>query len=238
MNLTLLAGCLQALFTTRADELASAAHFIQRRNKLTGSSFLRALASVWGRHPTASYEQLALPLGIGRQSLFNRFTPAATAFCRSALTEALGHAFGANRQALPLLDRFRGVFLDDCTQLPLPDACAAEFAGCGSGVCELGKAGMKTFTRFEIQRGGIHHLSIHPARTADAKAAAQAPELPKGCKGFTASAGCPCRRRCVCPAAARSSRWWTCSSGGVSRARPRSTSLACRSATRTRRPGG
>ena len=181
MNLTLLAGCLQALFTTRADELASAAHFIQRRNKLTGSSFLRALASVWGRHPTASYEQLALPLGIGRQSLFNRFTPAATAFCRSALTEALGHAFGANRQALPLLDRFRGVFLDDCTQLPLPDACAAEFAGCGSGVCELGKAGMKTFTRFEIQRGGIHHLSIHPARTADAKAAAQAPELPKGC---------------------------------------------------------
>jgi Transposase DDE domain len=180
VNLTLLAACLQALFTTRADELASAANFLQRRSKLTGSTFLRALASVWGRHPAASYERLALPLGISRQSLFNRFTPRATAFCRCALLEALNHSFQADPQALPLLDRFRGVFLDDCTQLPLPDACAAEFAGCGSGVCDLGKAGMKTFTRFEIQSGCIRHLSIHPARTADAKAAASAPDLPGG----------------------------------------------------------
>jgi hypothetical protein len=181
VNLTLLAGCLQSLFTTRADELARAANFIRRRNKLTGSGLLRALASVWGRHPAASYERLALPLDIGRQSLFNRFTPRATAFCRGALFEALGHCFQANRQAFPLLDRFNGVFLDDCTQLPLPDACAAEFAGCGSGVCDLGKAGMKTFTRFEIQSGCIQHMSVHPARTADAKAAASAPDLPGGC---------------------------------------------------------
>lgn len=180
MNLTLLASCWQSLFTTRADELAKVAHFIQRQNKLTGSGFLSALACVWSKHPGASYEALAVPLGISRQALFDRFTPQATALCRSVLFEALQHSFAADPQALPLLDQFHGTFLDDCSQLPLPDACAEEFAGCGSGVCELGKAGMKVFTRFEIQGGSIQHLSIHPARFADAKALAQAPELPKG----------------------------------------------------------
>src|SRR5215204_3511250 len=102
MNLTLLAGCLQILFTTRADQLAKAAKFIQRDNGLTGSAFLRALAGVWSRQPNASYERLALPLGLARQILFNRFTPEATAFCRSVLLEALNHSFQAPAVRLPL----------------------------------------------------------------------------------------------------------------------------------------
>lgn len=180
MNLTLLAGCLQSLFTTRADELAQATHFLKRRSRLTGAAFLQALASVWGRHPSASYERLAWPLGISRQALFNRFNPQATAFCRSVLFEALSHLVQANEPVGGLLKPFQGVFLDDCTQLPLPDAAAGDFPGCGSGVCDLGKAGMKVFTRLEIQRGSLQHMSFHAAKTADLNAAESAPELPPG----------------------------------------------------------
>jgi hypothetical protein len=180
VNLTLLAGCLQAVFTTRADELAFAARFIKRRNKVTGSSFLQALASVWSARPAASLEDLALPLGIARQSLHDRFTPEAVTFCHRALLEALGHAFCADAEALPLLAGFNGVYLDDCTQLPLPDACACDFPGCGNGDGSSGKAGMKVFTRFEVQSGRIHHLGFHPARPADAKAIGLAPDLPSG----------------------------------------------------------
>lgn len=180
MNLIALAGCLQTLLTSRADELAEITQFIQRQNKLSGSEFLRTLMSVWFRRPSASLEALALPLGIAKQSLFDRFTPQATAFCRAVLFEGVQSCFAAAPETLPLLKPFQGVYLDDCTQLPLPDACAAEFAGCGSGLGDLGQAGMKVFTRFELQGGCIRHLSIHPARFADAHAEAGAPDLPKG----------------------------------------------------------
>jgi hypothetical protein len=168
---------LQTLFTARADELARAAGFIRRRNALTGSAFLRTLCSVWNIKPDASYERLALPLALSKQSLFNRFNPRAVTFCRDVLREALTHLFRADAATAPLLDSFEGVYLDDCTQLPLPDACAEQFPGCGS-FSGAGKAGMKVFARLEVRTGGITHLDFHPARAADANALSAAPELP------------------------------------------------------------
>ena len=179
MHLIRLVGCLQALFTTRADELALAAGFIRRRHALTGSAFLRAVSSVWNIKPDASYERLALPLGLSKQSLFNRFNPRAVSFCRDVLGEALGHFFGADAAVTPLLGRFGGVYLDDCTQLPLPNACADRFPGCGS-YSGCGKAGMKVFVRLELRTGGIAHMDFHPARAADANIVNAAPELPPG----------------------------------------------------------
>jgi hypothetical protein len=40
---------------------------------------------------------------------------------------------------------------------------------------------MKVFVRLEVRTGGITRMDFHPARAADAKALASAPELPKGC---------------------------------------------------------
>ena len=79
---------------------------------------------------------------------------------------------------LPLLAQFAGVYLDDATHLTLPDACADAFPGCGSGLPGLGKAGMKVLVRWELQGGRVAHLGIHPARTADPTAQAEAPPLP------------------------------------------------------------
>jgi uncharacterized coiled-coil protein SlyX len=177
VHVTHLAGCLQSLFTTRADELALAAGFIRRRNALTGSAFLRTLCSVWNIKPDASYERLALPLALSKQSLFNRFNPNAVTFCRDVLHEALTHLVHADAATAPLLDGFDGVYLDDCTQLPLPDACAKDFPGCGS-FSGAGTAGMKVFVRLELRTGGITHLALHPARAADANALDAAPDLP------------------------------------------------------------
>ena len=179
MNSTLFLGCLYTLFNTRADEIAKEARFLNRSENISGSRFLQALAHTFNDKPDATYERLALPLDISRSTMFNHFNPNATNFCRAVLAEALSQTFQANRQSFPLLDRFEGIYLDDCTQLPLPDACAEEFPGCGSGVCDLGKAGMKVFTRLEVQRGAICHVSIHSAKTADCKAAEDAPPLPK-----------------------------------------------------------
>lgn len=180
LSVATLAPVLQTLFTTRANELAHAAGFIRRQRGFSGAAFLQTLVFGWLQRPQAPLEHLAASLGVSRQALHQRWTPAAATFCRAALLEAAGAVLQARPALVPLLEHFRGVFIDDTTQLPLPDTAAAAFAGCGTGRPGVALAGMKVWLRWEIQGGRFHGLSIHPSRTADPTAAAAAPPLPAG----------------------------------------------------------
>jgi hypothetical protein len=180
LNVATLAPVLQTLFTDRADQLARDTGFIRRARAFSGAPFLQALVHGLLRRPQAPLEDLALPLGISRQALDQRWTPQAARFCRQALLEAVGHALQARPEVFPLLRPFRGVFIDDATQLGLPDEAAADFPGCGSGIPGLGRARLKALVRWEIQGGRVHHLGLHPGRTADLTAVAAAAPLPAG----------------------------------------------------------
>ena len=175
-----LAPILQSLFTTRADELARASGFIRRHRSFTGAEFLQALVLGWHRRPQATLEDLALPLGLSKQALRQRWTASCAAFCRLALQEAVGHAFAARPEVFALLERFAGVFSDDSTQLWLPDECAADFPGNNAEGQGQALARLKALLRWEIQGGRVCHLSRHPGRTADLTAQAEAPPLPAG----------------------------------------------------------
>ncbi len=181
MYITAMAAWMHVLFGSRADELARLTSFIERERAFSGSQFLQALVFGWLKRPHATLEHLAHSLGISRQALDQRWTPKATTFCQTIFKEAVNQVFQTRPQTIALLKPFEGVFLDDGTHLKLPDACADDYPGCGSGLEGQGKSGMKVLTRFEIQCGQLRHLSIHSARTADQKTVADAPELPKGC---------------------------------------------------------
>jgi hypothetical protein len=180
VSIATLAPFLQALFTTRADELAAATQFIRRQRAFSGADFLRALTFGYLKRKQAPLEDLAQPLGVSRQALDQRFTPAAADFLKRALAEAVGHTLHARPALLPLIDRFDAVYLDDCTQAPMPDDAAVDFLGCGGASPGDGKAGMKVLARWELRSGRVCHLGVHPARTSDHAARAEAPPVPKG----------------------------------------------------------
>lgn len=180
LNVATLAPALQAVFTTRADQQARQSGFIRRQRAFSGAQFLQTLVRGLLLRPDAPLEYFATQLGISRQALQQRWTPAAATFCRSALLEGVSEALQARPAVLPLLEHFQGVFVDDTTHLRLPAAAADAFPGCGSGLPGAGKAGMKVWLRWEIQGGRFHDLSLHPSRTADPTAAADAPPLPAG----------------------------------------------------------
>ncbi len=119
--------------------------FIERERAFSGSQFLQALVFGWLKRPHATLEHLAHSLGISRQALDQRWTPKATTFCQTIFKEAVNQVFQtpANDRSSP----FEGVFLDDGTHLKLPDACADDYPGCGSGLEGQGKSGMKVLTR-------------------------------------------------------------------------------------------
>src|SRR5450755_511495 len=101
LNVATLAPVLQTLFTDRADQLARDTGFIRRARAFSGAPFLQALVHGLLRRPQAPLEDLALPLGISRQALDQRWTPQAARFCRQALLEAVGHALQARPEVFP-----------------------------------------------------------------------------------------------------------------------------------------
>ncbi|MBV9123759.1 MAG: IS4 family transposase [Planctomycetes bacterium] len=176
MNLVALAPTLYLLFTSQADFLAQTTGFIRRVRGFDGRTFLQTLVFGWLRRPQAPLEHLAQGLGISKQALDQRFTAAAVAFCKAALLKALQAVFQTRPDTLAWLRFFRGVYVDDCTQLWLPAAACARFPATTPG-----QARLKVLLRWELQGGALHHLSFHAGRTGDLTALEQAPPLPQGC---------------------------------------------------------
>jgi hypothetical protein len=181
-SVVLLTPILQTLMTSTPEQLAKEAEFIKKRRKYTPAQFLQALTFGLLKRRNAPLEDLAQPLGISRQALDKRLEKKATAdFCRRCLLEAVKHLVDARPALAPLLSRFNGVYLDDCTSAWLPDDAADDFPGTGgSDPAHDAKARMKVLLRWEIQAGNVCHVGIHKGRTADHDAEDLAPPLPKG----------------------------------------------------------
>src|SRR5437868_6531155 len=135
-TLSHLATTLRTLFTESADRIAQASHFVERTSKLSGATFVQALVFSWLAQPDASYDQLAqtanaLGVPISPQGLAERFTPAAAECLKQLLEEAVQQVIRAAPVAIPLLERFNGVYIQDSTVLTLPDALSSLWRGCG-----------------------------------------------------------------------------------------------------------
>jgi len=187
IQLNAMARQLQTLFSQDADRLAHQAHLIRRQRQLTGSAFAQGLVFGWLDKPQASLDELVVCLAragvrLKPQSLDQRFSPAAAEFFRLLLGQALGQAVAASdRSAVPLLRRFRGVYLLDSTLISLPAALAGLLPGTGgkndAPACQ---ASLKITVRFELAAGCLDGVHLNPGKTADAKTALQQAPLPQG----------------------------------------------------------
>jgi Transposase DDE domain len=185
-----LAATLQPLFTTVADQAARDTGFIRRTRILTGASFVQSLVFGWLSNPDASLSELAHTAAacdapLSRQGFDQRFTAAAAACLRRVLEAALVALVAADAVAVPILLRFRGVYLWDSSTLTLPDALAACWPGCGGRAATNTRAALKVHLRWEFTTGTFDWLTLTAARTSDRAAAQAAPTLPAGALRLT-----------------------------------------------------
>ena len=178
LQVTKLAGLLQTLFTTTANQLARATHFVQRQSKITGANFSQTLVFEWMRDPRATVETLARKLDLSQQGLDSRFTPQARLFLQQLLQHALKTALHARRQPQGLLDRFDSVILEDTTSIKLPEELAPLFPGTDGSTKT---AAMKIDLRWDLRTGEILSLTAAVGKTSDSKLAADPGCLPKKC---------------------------------------------------------
>jgi hypothetical protein len=172
---------LQAVFGSVSDEAARTCGFIKRKRGFSGGEFVRTLVFGWLGRPEASIESLADNLGISGSALQQRLTREASEFLRLVFTRALQEMLSGRSARIPLLAKFNGAYLEDCTTISLPAALAHEFPGCGGSDEESGKAALRLYTSYELKAGALQQVVEAAGRGSDAVIArVHAGDLPRG----------------------------------------------------------
>ena len=177
---------MQTILETVADEAAVDTGLVKRKRKLTGSALAQILVLGWLETPEASYQQLtetAATLGIqvSRQAIEQRLTPETAKMLKltleAAITEMLEVA--GRREALPLLEQFSGIYVQDSTWITLPDELHETWKG-QPKKNHPQKAALKLHLCFDILTGRFQDFQLTNGMTADSTAAKAADPLPQG----------------------------------------------------------
>ncbi len=184
-SLAQIAAALQQVLTTVADEAAREVGFIRRRRVWTGAGFVQTLVFGWLGRPEASVHQLTqlastVGIGISPQGLDQRFGPAAAALLERVLAAATAIVVASSGVTTPLLQRFAGVWILDCTTIGLPDALATTWPGCGGRTAQGTAAALKLQVRLDLRHGQLQGPALLAGRAQDKTGPLQTAALPAG----------------------------------------------------------
>jgi hypothetical protein len=176
---------LRTVLTTTADEAGRQSGCITRVRKFTGSTLCQTLVFGWLANPQATLShlcQVAATVGVAvsEQSLEERLTLAAATMLKTVLAAAVEQVLATASVKIPLLQRFAGVYVQDCTQITLPPALASIWQGCGDASATGHTAVLKLGVRLDLLHGGLHGPALADGKRHDRTVVADLPTLPPG----------------------------------------------------------
>jgi Transposase DDE domain len=177
------ARALRDILTTTAAEAGRATRFVQRTSPLNGATFSQTLVFGFFGNPQATLEELAqtaatLGIEISPQALDQRFTASAAACLQQVLVTAIARVITAEPVAIPLLERFTAVYVQDSSTIILPEVFAAQWHGCGGSTSSSASAALKLQARLEMRTGRLD-VQLQEGRASDRAAVLPGP-LPAG----------------------------------------------------------
>jgi hypothetical protein len=184
VTVTTVALAMRTILTSTADAAGQASGFIQRQVKFTGATFTQTLVFGWLANPQATLEELCQTaalcgVDITPQGLDQRFTAAAAACLKRVLQAAVERVVTADPVAIPVLQRFNGVYLDDSSTIVLPDELATVWSGCSSRTGH-GRAALKLHVRWDWLQGQLIGPFLSDGRQHDRTSVLQQCALPPG----------------------------------------------------------
>lgn len=188
--LSKIADAMQVVLSETADAIARTTGFIKRQRKLTGSDFAQTLIFGWLDNPDSTIEELAqtaaiLGVSITPQGLDKRFSPDAAKFLQGILEQgilesAVSTVIAAEPVAIPILQRFNGVFIQDGSTVTLPDTLAVIWSGCGGSSPNNTSSSVKTLIRLDLNTGKLAGPYLQSGRESDQSSQLRTEPLPKG----------------------------------------------------------
>ncbi len=178
-----IAQAMQTVLMQRADELGLELRFVRRQRKLSGSTFIQALVFGFQAKPDARYEDLSQSaadagVAISPQGLEQRFTEVAARLVYEVLLCAVEQVISTRPVAIPILQRFGGVFLRDSSVICLPVELAKTWPGVGNSAGPT--AALKLQVELNFSTGQLAGPVIQSGRIQDQASPFQHRELPAG----------------------------------------------------------
>ena len=175
---------MQNVLTEKADQAATTTDFIQRQGKVTGANFCQTLVFGWLQNPEATLEELSqsgvsVGLEISPQGLDQRFTQRASDCLYEVLQAAIAETIQSEAVAIPLLQRFAGVYIEDSSCIALPEELATVWLGCGGNKFTSNGA-VKLQVRWDMLQGRLDGPYLTDGRTHDRVASEMNQALPEG----------------------------------------------------------
>ena len=179
------AKALQVVLTTTANQLAKSTGVIQRERKFRGDSLAQTFVFGWLSNPGATLEELAQTAAscgaaVQPQAIAQRMNDKLAEFFKQLLEAAVEQVIGVDPVAIPLLQRFAGVYLQDSTVISLPDEFQEDYPGCGGGVQGQTNAAIKLQVRMNLCNGDLEGPFAEPGRASDQNSDIQRRPLPPG----------------------------------------------------------
>jgi hypothetical protein len=170
------ASAMREILTTTADETARATRFVQRQSPLGGTPFSQTLVFGFLGTPQATLEELAqtattLGVAMTPQALDQRFPPAAATCLAQVLRSAIRRVMAADPVAMPLLDRFTAVSLQESSTIVLPAMFATVWRGCGGRTAVRTRAALTLQGRRALRTGCLADCQCQDGRTPEQRAA-------------------------------------------------------------------
>lgn len=180
-----IAEAMQTVLTTAADIFGRLTGFVKRERKLTGSGFVQTLVFGWLGKPQASLEELtqtaaSMGIEISPQGLDKRFNKEASECLKQTLESAVGTLIADNPVAIPILQRFNGVYIQDSSVIVLPDELKDIYQGCGGSTEKNTQASVKLQVRLNMNTGALAGPYLQAGRVNDRSSYLQEKPLPKG----------------------------------------------------------
>ena len=180
-----IAQAMEHVLTTVAKAVERSTGFVQRKSKLDGPVFAKTTVLGWLKKPDSTLSDLtqvaaAFGVKITTEGLDDRFTPQAAAFLEHLLNVAVGQVIAAEPVAIPVLQRFSGVILQDSSVIGLPEQLAKLWPGCGnaSHPSEV-SAALKLQVRLDVLTGRLDGPLLEAGRSQDRNCQLQTRPLPK-----------------------------------------------------------
>ncbi|MDQ2903646.1 MAG: IS4 family transposase [Ktedonobacteraceae bacterium] len=177
---------LQQIVTVEANQLARETGCIKRQRKFTGTALFVGLVFSWLTTPDSTLATIVQNLGwvalqVSIPGLFYRFTEELALFLERMLHRLVTAPWQEGIAVEgALLRRFNGVFVEDSSTVPLPDAFQKRWRGCGGSRGTSGSA-LKVFVRWNLTTGEMQGPLLSHGRTTDTRSPLSLEQLPAGC---------------------------------------------------------
>jgi hypothetical protein len=166
-----IAQAMQEVLTKEAHQAGRDSSFVQRASKFDGAALVQTLVFSYLSDPNATVDDLAqtaatLGISITGSGIVQRCNEAAATCLQTVLGKAVQRVLAADPTTVPVLARFRGVFVQDSTTIILPPELAAVWHGCG-GSTTHGDAALKLQIQLDLCAGALAGLELQHGREAD-----------------------------------------------------------------------